>query len=638
MIRAAGYIRVSSKKQEDEGFSLAEQELKIERQCEFEGWEFVQTFADPGRSGADDDRPGLVQALQAAADGEFDRLVIFKLDRLGRKASRLLDVSNKLKDARVGLVSLNEKIDTTTPHGYMYFTVLAAIAEMELATISLRGKQGRAGKARHGLWSGPPPYGYSTAKPAEDGNDDKTPSGRPVKGAGGRIEIHPEEAEHLQDMFDWWLSGEYTVSAIAKKLTLDGVPTKTGKRVWQAVTVKNALTNPVCTGRLQVTLDPKGANPERIDKENAHEEIITPDVFDRAQRMFKPGNAGDRRGRPPRLGFLLHNKMLVCGDCGSTMRVDSAHDRYSCRGKEIDPATTCAMPRLSRELVDGAVTKYLTRHVVSFEASRAAAEAHLDDRRANSAAALVGARKRLSDVERALRKLDDDWAYGDDTDKATHKRLSAKLAADHEEAVAAVDERVAEAEALKHTTDLPERWAQMRERLSDPLADADTIPTLNAAIRQTFLPFTAAMLPADSVVVGDWPRAVDSDAPADADLPRIKFTVEPPESSTGTSDDIGDNPTSNPFKPSQLPTKSEQRATARQREREIEAESRSHVLWILPEVHPDAAGEPVESVRVPDDWSGKRRHSRTVPIPAATIKLPAATQDGAKKYDSVSSW
>lgn len=81
------------------------------------------------RSGAQRDRPALVQALAYAREG--DVIVVWKLDRLARSLRQLIETVGGLKEAGVGLRSLTEAIDTTTPGGRLVFHVFASLAEFE---------------------------------------------------------------------------------------------------------------------------------------------------------------------------------------------------------------------------------------------------------------------------------------------------------------------------------------------------------------------------------------------------------------------------------------------------------------------------------------------------------------------------
>ena len=90
-------------------------------------------YTDHGVSGARVDRPSLDKALQALHEG--DTLVITTLDRLGRSTANMLDLSQGLRERGIGLRVLNlggGDVDTATPMGSMVFTVMAALAQMEL--------------------------------------------------------------------------------------------------------------------------------------------------------------------------------------------------------------------------------------------------------------------------------------------------------------------------------------------------------------------------------------------------------------------------------------------------------------------------------------------------------------------------
>ena len=90
-------------------------------------------YIDHGVSGARASRPAFDRALSALHAG--DTLVITTLDRLGRSTANMLALADRLRDADVSLRVLNlggGAVDTATPVGSMLFTVMAALAQMEL--------------------------------------------------------------------------------------------------------------------------------------------------------------------------------------------------------------------------------------------------------------------------------------------------------------------------------------------------------------------------------------------------------------------------------------------------------------------------------------------------------------------------
>ena len=136
--RAIAYLRVSTTEQALSGLGLDAQRSAIEAECARQGWDLVATIADEGVSGskAPAKRAGLADALDRIGSGEAEILVALRLDRLGRDA---VDVLNLTKSTEVALVDF--PADLTTPAGRMVLTVLAGAAELERGLISERTRR-----------------------------------------------------------------------------------------------------------------------------------------------------------------------------------------------------------------------------------------------------------------------------------------------------------------------------------------------------------------------------------------------------------------------------------------------------------------------------------------------------------------
>lgn len=130
-----GYARVST---DDQDLRLQLDALQ-RAGCE-------RVFSDKA-SGAKADRAGLTEALDYARAG--DTLTVWRIDRLGRSLSQLIDLVGRLKATGVHLCSLQEHIDTTTAGGELVFHVFAAMAQFERALIKERTMAGlEAARAR----------------------------------------------------------------------------------------------------------------------------------------------------------------------------------------------------------------------------------------------------------------------------------------------------------------------------------------------------------------------------------------------------------------------------------------------------------------------------------------------------------
>lgn len=130
-----GYGRVSTRDQNPE----AQRDALAAAGCD-------QIFIDKA-SGKLASRPELDKALVVVRNG--DQLVITKLDRLGRSLKNLIEVSEDLRARGIGLVVLDQGIDTSTPAGRMFFQIIGAIAEFEHALMAERTRDGlEAARAR----------------------------------------------------------------------------------------------------------------------------------------------------------------------------------------------------------------------------------------------------------------------------------------------------------------------------------------------------------------------------------------------------------------------------------------------------------------------------------------------------------
>lgn len=114
----------------------------------------TRIFEDRGVSGAKTDRPGLNAALSFLRDG--DTLVVWKLDRLGRSMTHLLQTVTDLEGRGIGFRSLTENVDTTTPTGRLVFHIFGALGQFERDLIRERTNAGLMAAAARGRKGGRP--------------------------------------------------------------------------------------------------------------------------------------------------------------------------------------------------------------------------------------------------------------------------------------------------------------------------------------------------------------------------------------------------------------------------------------------------------------------------------------------------
>lgn len=138
-----GYARVSTE----------EQKLDLQLQA-LEAIGCKRVYKDHGQSGSHFDRDGLEAALESLRPG--GTLVVWRLDRLGRSLSGLIQLIERLGKRQIYFKSISENIDTTSSGGRLVFHLMAALAEFERAVISERTCAGLSAARARGKKLGRP--------------------------------------------------------------------------------------------------------------------------------------------------------------------------------------------------------------------------------------------------------------------------------------------------------------------------------------------------------------------------------------------------------------------------------------------------------------------------------------------------
>jgi len=150
-MRGALYIRVSTQDQ-----TTLNQRMELEEFCKNNNIEIVKIYNEEGVSGTKTSRPMLNQMLMDMRKKMFDAIIVWKFDRLGRSTAHLLQVLEELKNRNVRLIATSQDIDTDTPMGKFFFTILSGFAEMEREMIVERIKSGLKRAKKQGKKLGRP--------------------------------------------------------------------------------------------------------------------------------------------------------------------------------------------------------------------------------------------------------------------------------------------------------------------------------------------------------------------------------------------------------------------------------------------------------------------------------------------------
>ena len=151
--RVAIYARVSTANSQSVGMQLCDLRELVARR----GFELVREYSDEGISGSRESRPALDELLRDARRRNFDAVLVWRLDRLGRSLAHLVRLLDKLRMLGVELISFSEGLDFTTTTGKLFYQVISALAEFERDCIRERVLAGMRNARARGKRIGRPP-------------------------------------------------------------------------------------------------------------------------------------------------------------------------------------------------------------------------------------------------------------------------------------------------------------------------------------------------------------------------------------------------------------------------------------------------------------------------------------------------
>lgn len=289
------YARVSTDKQAEKELSIPAQLQAMREYARQRSWTVIEEFVEPGASAKTADRPilqGLLSKIRSP-DVNVDVVLVHKIDRLARNVYDHATIKALLLQHHVRLASVVENVDDSVS-GQLVENIMASIAQFYSANLADEVRKGMKQKVLKGGWPHMAPRGYLTIK----GDTDEGAS---------RIEPHPKEGPLMLQAFEHYATGWFSLKAVAGRLAKEGVTAKTGGPI-PAAHIHRLLSNPFYIGRLRW---------KDLDVPGNHEALVSPELFDRVQRVLKrrfknPGAKG------PVTGFLLRG-LAICASCRGHM-------------------------------------------------------------------------------------------------------------------------------------------------------------------------------------------------------------------------------------------------------------------------------------------------------------------------------
>jgi site-specific DNA recombinase len=304
-------------------------------------------FEDEGYSGASLERPGLERVRDLAAEGQIQALLVYAPDRLSRKYAYQVLLIEEF--ARQGVETLFVKAPQgASPEDQLLIQFQGMIAEYERAQILERSRRGKRHRARSGevsVLSGAP-YGYRYMR-----KTDEVPASYAIIDAEARV---------VQRVYDMYTVQGLSIGEIARRLNVEGIPTRRHSARWERSVVWAMLRNPAyrgaacygktrITGRIRVTraLRRRGGIvfSDSAGHERAREEwieipvpaLVSEESFARAQELLHENKIRSRRRT---ITPSVVQGLVSCQKCGYAFSRTSANTSarklgyYKCIGSD----------------------------------------------------------------------------------------------------------------------------------------------------------------------------------------------------------------------------------------------------------------------------------------------------------------
>lgn len=328
-LRAVKLLRVSSDKQVGDDKDIPSQRKLVDEFIGREELTVVREFVESGISGFKtkiSNRDALNTIKRMADNKEFDVLVVYKSDRIGRTSDESPLVVKYLNDKGIRIFTASgEEIKTESQFDKLITYLNFWQNETESVKLSERATDYHIVMTKEGRYRGGRlPYGYRLVN-----NGSQNFKGRNILD----VEIDPEQAEIIKLIYDLSINHNMGFRAIAKYLNENGYKEKaTNPEGWFFTTINSILNNPTYKGYFH--MHSKLKNQTVLSEKQEHLVIIPEEIWELNQQVMKNRKTTEKKEDGTRhivgitRGEGLLSGLVYCGHCGSKMHIWNNHKYY----------------------------------------------------------------------------------------------------------------------------------------------------------------------------------------------------------------------------------------------------------------------------------------------------------------------
>ncbi|MEX0617018.1 MAG: recombinase family protein [Candidatus Woykebacteria bacterium] len=301
-IKAVAYYRVSSREQQEEGYSIEAQQKRVKEYAEKKGLEIVKEFAEIETAKVAGRKIFGEMIDFVFSTPEIQGIVCHKVDRLCRNLKDYV----KVDDLGIKAYFVEEEF-AENANGKLTFGLKIILAKHYIDNLSDEVKKGMREKVEQGGYPHKPPFGYTVDA-----------SVMPHK-------IVPDVVESvvIQKIFEYYATGSYSIMRLKEKLAEEGFGNKKNGHPIAKSDLGKILRNPFYYGWFNW-------NGELWSNKGTYLPVVSKELWDKVQGVL------DEQNRPKvRKHNFTYTMLMKCGECGNSITAEKKVKRYTGTNRDV---------------------------------------------------------------------------------------------------------------------------------------------------------------------------------------------------------------------------------------------------------------------------------------------------------------